>query len=344
METLQDIGEKKLLQMLQQYLGKDQSIIRSYSEDCAVIDDGGRNYKLYSVDSLVEGIHFRRDYMPFYFVGRKALKVNLSDIASMGGTPKYYLVSIGAPPGTPVLVLQDVYDGMSSVGKEHDVHMIGGNVTSSNQLFIDVTVLGEVSKQQFLGRNGAKVGDAIFVTGALGEAAVGLSLLREGFRLTENGLILPNGKRDSHLVVEAIQTQMDPPSLVDAGKKLARSSFVSAMIDLSDGISSDLKELCQESGVGARIEMRSIPIAPSVLYWEGKRNRDPYILALQGGEDYHLLFTVSRKFRTPFLKFLKTNKLRVFEIGHIVAKSNGIYSVDESGKTHPLHEGFQHFR
>src|SRR5688572_5363537 len=108
-ETLDDIGEKQLLQTLKVYLGKDEGIIRTYSEDCAVIDSGGRSYRLYSVDCMVEDVHFRRDYVPFFYIGRKALKVNLSDIASMGGTPTYYVVSIGAPGATPVQAILDIY-------------------------------------------------------------------------------------------------------------------------------------------------------------------------------------------------------------------------------------------
>jgi thiamine-monophosphate kinase len=343
-ETVSDLGEKELHQLLKKYLGHEEGIIRTFSEDCAVIDSGGRFYHLYSVDCLVETVHFRREYMPFFYVGRKAIKVNLSDIASMGGTPHHYLVSIGAPASTPVQVLLDIYEGMNSVTKDLGVHLIGGNLTTSAQLFIDVTVMGTVLKGKVLQRNGAKKGDAIYVTGHLGSSAEGLQLLRDGFRLMGDALILPDQQRDSHLVTDAILSHIDPPCLIDVARKLAQTSTLSSMIDLSDGIASDLAEICRESNVGARIELARLPIAPSVLYWERKRNQDPRILALCGGEDYHLLFTVSNKFREMFLRRMEPLNIELFEIGEIVAGSQGVHAVDEDGKSYPLDGGFQHFR
>jgi thiamine-monophosphate kinase len=283
--------------------------------------------------------------VPFYYVGRKAIKVNLSDIASMGGTPHHYLVSIGAPPETPVQALIDIYEGMNSVTKDLGVHLIGGNLTSAPHLFIDVTVMGTVLKGKIVRRDGARRGDCIFVTGPLGNSAEGLALLRQGFRLLGNGLILPHGKeRDSQMVTEAILSHMDPPCLVEIAQKLAQTSTLTSMIDLSDGIASDLAEICRESKVGARIEFAKLPIAPSVLYWERKRNQDPRILALQGGEDYHLLFTVSKKFREIFLRRVEPLKIDIFEIGQIVPSSQGVHAVDEEGKIYPLENGYQHFR
>jgi thiamine-monophosphate kinase len=343
-QNLTQLGEKKLLQELKKYMGNAEEIIRTFSEDTAVIDPGGRSYQLYTVDSLVEGVHFRREYMPFFYVGRKAIKVNLSDIASMGGTPNYYLVSLGLPPDTPVQVIEDIYEGMYSVAKEHNVHLIGGNVSASAQLFIDITVIGTVLKNKIVQRNGARNGDPIFVTGQLGSSAVGLNLLKEGFRLLGDGLIFPKKERDSHLVQEAILNHIDPPCLIDLAQKLALTSTVTSMIDLSDGLCPDLTEICRESKVGARLESEKLPIAPAALYWERKRNRDPRILALHGGEDYHLLFTVNRKFREIFMRRIKPLKIMVYEIGQIVPRPEGIQVVDAEGKSHSLEDGFQHFQ
>jgi thiamine-monophosphate kinase len=308
-----------------------------------VIDSGGKVYRLFTTDCLVESVHFKRGYVPLYYAGRKAIKVNLSDIASMGGTPDYFLVSIGAPPDTPVQLIDELYDGMSSVARECDVKLIGGNITAAPQLFIDITMMGSVSKKRTLRRDGARRGDSIFVTGSMGASAEGLNLLQDGFRLLGNGLILPNGQRDSHLVMEAILRHIDPPCLVDVARKLAATSQITSMIDLSDGLSGDLQEVCRESGVGARIELKWLPIDPCVLYWERKRNRDPRILALEGGEDYHLLFTVGKKSRDAFLRRMKSMKITTYEIGHIVSRSEGIYAVDEEGNSRPLGGGYQHF-
>lgn len=343
-ETLADLGEKRLLQRLKEYLGEGEGVVRTFSEDCAVIDTGGRTYTLYTVDCLVEEIHFKREYIPFFYVGRKAIKVNISDIASMGGTPKYYLVSIGAPPETPLQVVLDIYDGMAAVTKDLGVLLIGGNVSASPTLFLDVTLTGTVVKGRIVRRNGAKPGDPIFVSGSLGGSAEGLQLLKDGFRLFQDGLILPKGQRDSHLAMEAILNHMDPPCLVDVGQKLAQSSTLTSMIDLSDGLASDLHEICRESKVGARIDLQKLPIAPSVYYWERKRNRDPRIVALNGGEDYHLLFTVNKKFREMFLRRMESSGLLFYEIGQILEASKGITAVDEEGKIYPLTHGYQHFQ
>ena len=342
-ETLTDLGEKRLLQRLKPYLGEGEGIVRTFSEDCAVIDSGGRSYMLYTVDCLVEDVHFRREYVPFFYVGRKAIKVNLSDIASMGGTPKYFLVSIGAPAETPIQVIENIYEGITSVAKDLDVHLIGGNVTDSSRLFIDITLIGSVLKGRTIMRNGAKPGDSIFVTGPLGSAAEGLLLLQDGFRLFQDGLILPDQQRDSHLVSEAILSQIDPPCLVGLAEKLAQTSTLSSMIDLSDGLAADLHEICRESGTGARIILKNLPIAPAVLYWERKRNRDPRILALQGGEDYHLLFTVGHKFREMFFRRIQPSGIQVYEIGEMLPESDGIFGVDETGRSMPLTGGYEHY-
>jgi thiamine-monophosphate kinase len=343
-ENLSQTGEKKLLQLIKKYLKNDSEVIRIFSEDCAVIDSGSRFYTLYTVDVLVEGTHFRRDYMPGYLVGRKALKVNLNDIAAMGGIPQYFLVSLGAPPNTSLKLIEDIYEGLDATAKEFNVKLIGGNLSSAPQLFVDITMVGRVEKKYILQRNGAKRGDLIFVSGRLGNPAEGLNLLREGFRLIGNGLILPEGQRDTHLVMEAIQSHLDPPCSVEIGQKLAKTLMVTSMIDLSDGVASDLEEICRESHLGARINLENVPVAPSVLYWERKRNRDPKILALLGGEDYHLLFTVSRKHRTEFLNQMNKQKIPVYEIGKMMPKSDGIEALDSAGNNLPLIGGFQHFR
>ena len=343
-ENLSQIGEKHLLQTVRKYLRTDHEIVRVFSEDCAVIDFDKTFFQLFTVDCLVENVHFRREYMPGALLGRKAIKVNLSDISAMGGTPEFFLVSLGAPSNTPVQFIEDVYQGMSEPAKQFGARMIGGNVTSSPHLFLDITMIGKVKKKSLVRRDGAKRGDSIFVTGLLGAAAEGLNLLREGFRLIGNGLIFPEGQRDSRHVMEAIQIHLDPPCDASLGPQLAATQMLTSMIDLSDGVASDLSEIARESRVGARVDLHNIPVAPSVLYWERKRNRDPRILALFGGEDYHLLFTVSKPLREDFLSRMNKEKIEVFEIGQIVPRTQGVFAIDQEGNSFPLDHGFQHFR
>src|SRR3990172_12762374 len=128
---LREVGEKPLLASLQRYLGKSKKIIRTYSEDCAVVASGGQKYQLFTIDVLVEGVHFQREYTPAYYIGRKGLKVSISDICAMGGVPLYFLLSLGAPPDTPVRIIEGIYEGFNSVAHETKIQFLGGNLSSS---------------------------------------------------------------------------------------------------------------------------------------------------------------------------------------------------------------------
>jgi thiamine-monophosphate kinase len=342
--NISQLGEKRLLQFLKQYIGKSKKLIRTFSEDCAVIDVGNGLCHLLTVDVLVDHVHFCRDYTPAYYIGRKAVKAGISDISAMGGKPLLFLVSFGAPGDTPANFIKEIYDGMRSACSETGTLLAGGNVSGSPTFFLDLFFLGEVSKEDLILRSGAKDGDSIFVTGPLGASAEGLQLLRDGFRLLgQDGLILPHGQRDSGYVREAILSHFDPPMLNATAQKIASWRKINSMIDISDGLAADLSEICRESGVGALVESSNLPIAPSVLFWERKRNRDPMTLALGGGEDYHLLFTVSRRNRRSFLKKVEEENLSFFEIGRIRPASDGIRASYPDGRVSDLRSGFEHF-
>jgi thiamine-monophosphate kinase len=346
-DTLGDIGEKKLLQRIQPYLGKSRRIIRSFSEDCAVIDAPGEYYQLFTTDVLVEGVHFRRDFMPAYYVGRKGLKANLSDVAAMAGEPLFFLVSIGAPSDMSLQWIQELYDGMASVSKEADTLLIGGNVSDAPIFFLDITVIGRVLKRNVCMRSSAKIGDSIFVTGRLGGSAEGLKLLQDGFRCVDGGdgsVILPGHQNDSSYVRDAILSHFDPPFLLDLARQLAVIPGVHAMMDLSDGLASDIGEICRESKVGARIELLRVPLHPAVLHWERKRKSDPILLALHGGEDYHLLFTASAASKKRIRETATKSGLEFFDIGKIVDAREGLSAIDPEGRETPLGVGYEHFR
>ena len=331
--TVGEVGEKRLLKMLERYLGKSKKVIRSFSEDCAVIDSGGDKYELMTVDVLIEGVHFRREYVPAYYVGRKGLKISLSDIFAMGGVPLYCLISLGIPPDTSVRVIEEIYDGLSSIAGEAKVVLAGGNVSSSPVLFLDVVLIGEVEKKSVLFRNRARPGDSIFVTGFLGSAGEGLKLLRDGFRLLgekSEGLVMPTENHDSRYVREAILSHIDPPSLHRVARALAKSHLVRSMIDLSDGLSIDLSRLCEASGVGARIDAEAIP----------RLRQTPFEKALHGGEDFELLFTVppSHAKRVP----KQVEGIRLARIGQVVRGRR--LRLVRAGREEPLPVlGFEHF-
>ncbi|HET6267456.1 MAG TPA: thiamine-phosphate kinase [Acidobacteriota bacterium] len=331
-QTIGALGEKKLLRRLSRFLDPGGALVRTYSEDCAVID-AGSEYRLLTVDSFVEGVHFDPAYFPPYNIGRKAMLANVSDISSMGGRPSYALVSWGAPASTPLRFVEEVYRGMRSVSRKVGIRLAGGNVASAPFFFLDIMVEGRVGKKNLLTRAGARKGDILFVTGALGSAALGLNLLRSKIA----------AKRKSAILRAAINAHFNPPLLNDFASTLGASRLATAMIDLSDGLASDLAELCRESGVGAAVDVNKIPIAVSLKRFFGAPRRKALQLALSGGEDYHLLFTVPHRRVDRFRRFLRQHGWISYEIGVIRESSFGIRLM-EDGKTEPLGAGFEHFR
>lgn len=327
-----DLGEKKILQGLKRFLGKDGGILRTFSEDCAVVESGGSNLTLYTVDSFVEGVHFKFEHSTPCRIGRKALKINISDISAMGGKPEYYLVSLGLTPNISMRDVKELYRGMASVAKPLGMKLLGGNLSASSNAFVDIFVTGVVSKKQALCRNGARVRDYIFVTGPLGGSALGLQLLKSGIHARSTA-----EKR-------VIQSHLDPPCRNDVARLLASWNCLTSMMDLSDGLASDLNEICRESGVGAAIQKEQLPIARHVDSLARTMGMDPIALALKGGEDYELLFTVSAQKHKAFLKLLKSSKFSAFEIGRIVPKRDAVSVVDSSGRQNKLKGGYEHFK
>ncbi|HSP07873.1 MAG TPA: thiamine-phosphate kinase [Acidobacteriota bacterium] len=330
-EKVGDLGEKALLQRLRRYVSEGGSIVRAFSEDCAVTDNGSDRYLLLTVDVMVDGKHFRQEWMPPFHLGRKAVNVNLSDISAMGGSARFFLVSLGLPAETGVGFVEETYEGIESAARESGLALAGGNVSESPVFFIDITMIGDVEKNRALFRNGACEGDAIFVTGSLGASACGLKLLESGRRLDD---VADSWMRD------AILAHFDPPVLQKAAAWLASTGCVTSMMDLSDGLAADLPEICRESRVGAVILTDRIPVAKCVGKLMGA---DPLQLALTGGEDYHLLFTVAVKRREEFLQRAAENGTVFHEIGVTAPAGQGILVQDAAGGRRPLGPGFQHF-
>ena len=327
--TIKDIGEKKLLQKLRSYLGNSPLLVRIFSEDCAVLRTPTGGYQLFTTDVLVENIHFQLEYADARTIGRKVVLVNLSDISAMGGAPSFFMLSAGFSENSSMKFVEELYEGMTSVAVENGITFAGGNVSKSPVLFLDIFMSGEVAADQALFRNTAKAGDAIFVSSPLGASSAGLICLKAGYRLANH---------DFH---DAIQAHLEPPNHNSLARRLASLKLLSSMIDLSDGLGSDLAEICRESGTGARIELDRIPIAKSVTELVSTMKWDPIELALYGGEDYHLLFTVPAKNRMEFAKL--TADLKLYEIGVMTDQAEGIRAVDSKGELIPLKEGFQHF-
>jgi thiamine-monophosphate kinase len=293
-------------------------------DDCAVLPKDEETDQLMTADMLVEDIDFRLEWTTPEFLGHKALAVSLSDIAAMGGDPKWAMLSTAVPGKLwDSGFLDAFYDGFMSLARQFSVELIGGDVSRSpDKLVIDSIVGGTVPKGKAILRATAKPGDCIYVTGTLGGAAGGLKLLDTGAERDKNSDGL-------------IQKQLKPEPQVEPGKLLQSLGIVHSMIDISDGLSSDLWHICGMSGVGAEIDAALIPIDPLLL--EHFPADECLEMALNGGEDFQLLFTADEK------KFSGVRRTGITHIGRIVEGIAGVEVKRPGANKHLQPKGYRHF-
>jgi thiamine-monophosphate kinase len=274
----------------QRVASSSQSLVAGIGDDAAVFRSTAGKETVVTADLLVEDIDFRRTTTPPYLLGHKALAVSLSDIAAMGSRPLWSLVSIGVPDDVwQTDFTERLYDGLLDLANHFGVQLIGGDTSRTNEsIVIDSIVVGECAAGMAVRRSGAQPGDQIFVTGSLGAAAAGLRLIERGAHLAEQNLADDDSQKLDHVLLR----QLCPDPRVGWGLVLGEERLATAMIDLSDGLSSDLNRLCTASGVGALIDSSLLPIDNRVIELCGRRALDPLQLALHGGEDFELLFTV----------------------------------------------------
>src|SRR6185369_7636714 len=259
------------------------SLVAGIGDDAAVMRSTPGRDTVITADLLVEDIDFRRTTIPPYLLGHKALAVSLSDIAAMGARPLWSMVSIGVPEDVwQTDFLQRLYDGLLDLANRYGVQLIGGDTSRTNErIVIDSIVSGECAAGMAVRRSGASAGDQVFVTGSLGAAAAGLRLIERGAHLAEQNLADDDSQKLDHVLLR----QLRPEPRVGWGIVLGEERIASAMIDLSDVLSSDLNHLCAESNVGALIDASLLPIDERVVELCGRRALDPLQLALHGGED-----------------------------------------------------------
>ncbi len=327
--------ETALIEALAQRFGPaPPEVILGIGDDCAALSLSGADYLLWTVDTLVEGVHFDLSYLTLMQLGWKALAVNLSDIAAMGGKPSQALLSLEWPPERDPALALELADGLAQAGREYGVAIIGGDtVASPGRLALTVTLTGRVPARQMLKRAGAQAGDLIYVTGELGEAAAGLRVLKQRPDL------------DPELAAALIAAHIAPRPQLAAGRLLAQKGLAAAAIDLSDGVASDLFHICRASGVGAVIPAAAVPICPRVLAAAPYLKTDPLELALMGGEDYQLLFTCPRK-KVPRLSqaFTAAGLHQPLLLGEIVAGDPRVRLAAAKGEVDISGAGFDHFR
>jgi thiamine-monophosphate kinase len=289
---LSEVGERALLRHLKARIPAAQGVVIGVGDDAAAIETGA--VTLLTTDVLVEGTHFSRDWCPARLLGRKALSINISDVAAMGGLPRQAVVSLCLRPELPFGWVDDLYDGLLERSAELGIGIVGGNLAStSGPIVVDVTMVG--LGDRLLRRQGALSGDRVVVIGTLGAAATGLRLLRHGARLAPDGALLTTGvwtESSAGPVTRCLRAQLDPDPPWAFARSLAEQQLPHAAMDLSDGLSGDLAAMCEESQMGAAIKVESLPIDSSVLQLERARGTNAVTLALHGGEDYGLLLAV----------------------------------------------------
>jgi thiamine-monophosphate kinase len=286
--TIGEIGEREMLRRLRARIPQGDGVVVGVGDDAAGVELGG--VALVTTDSLVEGVHFKREWTPPRLLGRKALSVNLSDIAAMAGVPRHATVSLVLPADLPWAFVDELYDGLLERSAETGVNLVGGNLSAGPAVVIDVTLIGQSARA--VRRSGARPGDHVAVTGTLGAAAEGLRLLAQGARLDGEGELVSTGvwtESSSGAVAACLRAQLDPRPPLAFARALADRDLVHAAIDVSDGLSADLWALCEASEVACALEFADVPVDPHVSQLVRAGGGDALSLALHGGEDYQLL-------------------------------------------------------
>lgn len=312
-------------------------------DDAAVTTARPGNSSIITTDLLIEDIDFRRHWTSPHRLGHKALAVSLSDIAAMGARARWALMSIGLPRDVwRTNFPQEFYRGFFALADQYDVALIGGDVSGTpDRIVINSTVIGEMKQQRHVLRAGARLGDLVFVTGKLGGAGAGLRLLEAGGQAPDDHVrSRPDRRRRFDARELLMLRQLCPTPRVHWGIRLGELHLATAMIDISDGISSDLTHLIQASGVGATIEAERVPVDP-LIEQVRMNNRDALALALHGGEDFELLFTVRPRSRARVPE--EVDGVPATLIGEITDEA-GRLNLQEGGRTRALKpQGFVHF-
>jgi thiamine-monophosphate kinase len=317
---------------------KHSTSIKGVGDDAAIID-AGKDFLLVSTDMLVEGIHFDMAYTPLKHLGYKSVVVNLSDIYAMNGVPEQITVSLALSNRYSVEALEQIYDGINLACELYNVDLVGGDTTSSPKgLVISITAIGRCEKGKVALRSGAKPGDMICVTGNVGASYLGLQILeREKQIFLENPGIQP--ELDSHEYL--ISRLLKPEARKDAVQYFEQNNIIpTSMIDVSDGLASELIHICKQSVTGAVIEESKVPIHPETEKLAIDFRLDPITTALHGGEDYELLFTIDPS-DYEAIKYMPDVNI----IGEILPAKEGVRLLTSGGSFHPITaQGWNHFK
>lgn len=318
---LSQLGEFGLIEHLTKPFDvKQKSTLKSIGDDAAVLDFGTKK-TVVSTDLLIEGVHFDLGYMPLKHLGYKAVVVNLSDIYAMNAVPTQITVSIAVSNRFPLEALEELFDGIALAAKIYHVDVVGGDTTSSQKgMIISITAIGEATEEELVYRDGAQENDLLVVTGDLGSAYMGLQVLEREKQVFQ---VNPNNQPDLDAYTYLIERQLKPEARKDIKELLEKLDVKpTSMIDISDGLSSEIMHICKQSNVGCNLFEEKIPLDPQLIDACEEFNIDSTTIAINGGEDYELLFTIKLE---DFDKIKANPNLTV--IGHIVNEKEGMHLI-----------------
>ena len=330
--------------LARRFAGKTPHLVRGIGDDAAVIAAPTPMWWHVTTDLLAEGIHFDLRTASPESVGYRAAMANLSDIAAMGAVPRYLLLSLAMPSRFKQPQIFSLYTGLMRACRPHGVVLIGGDTSASQAgLFVSITLIGTTASRRALLRRGARIGDHIYATGTLGDSLAGLQLLTPSpSKRSTRRQSAPLRATHRHFL---IQRHLRPSARIEEGQWLNNARLATAAIDLSDGLSGDLRHICEESRVGAEIELGKLPISTACRAYAKTRGLRPTQLALTGGEDYELLFTAPPTRQSDIVKQARTHGFHVTQIGTIRPRRFGIQIKDDDGTSRPMPiTSYEHFR
>ncbi len=335
---IQTVGEFGLIDRMHTVLGEtaDDEVICGIGDDAAVVRKAEGMYQVVTVDALIEGVHFERSIMPMRHLGFKSIAVNVSDVVAMNARPRFAVISVAVPHSVSIEMMETLYAGIRQACDAYGLTMVGGDTTAARQLSISVTVIGEVEERRIVFRRGASPGDLLCVSGDVGSAYAGLKvLIKERIAMQEASGFEPDIERFDYV----IGRQLTPKARLDLVNAWEVARFMPrAMIDISDGLSSEIHHLCRHSSCGALLRRDAIPFHEQTDRVALEFEDDPVSFALYGGEDYELLFAARPE------DFALIDDGSVTVIGVFTDPDEGIRMQGEEGEFVSISaDGFQHF-
>jgi thiamine-monophosphate kinase len=335
---LSQIGEFGLIERIKKLVGiQDKGVVVGIGDDSAILRLSPGRLLLCTSDTLIEGVHFDLDMISPKQLGKRAMVTNLSDIAGMGGAPRYAMISVGLTGKVSVEFVDEIFRGLKIAAQSYKVSIVGGDtVHSPSGLIISIAILGEIEEGYAILRSGARPGDEILVTGDIGASEAGLATLKAA-----TSYQLPDARKG-----RAIEKHLTPVARVKEGRIIAQRMLATSMIDISDGLVGDINHVCNLSRVGAKIWQARIPISQETRGIARKLKFNPLDFALYGGEDFELLFTAPPEKAREAIEILgKETKTPVSRIGEITPRKEGIQLINSDGSHTKLeHRGYEHFK